>query len=45
MKNPVRGEKETKKRLALIVKTEERLAEIAEPKRKTGDKKLSEKPE
>jgi transposase len=41
-KNPVRGEKETKKRLALIAKTEEQLAKIAEPKRKTDDKKLSE---
>jgi transposase len=42
MKNPVRGEKETKKRLALIAKTEEWLAKIAEPKRKKDDKKLSE---
>jgi transposase len=43
MKNPVRGEKETKKRLELIAKTEEQLAKIAEPKRKTDDKKLSER--
>jgi len=41
-KNPVRGEKETRNRLVLIAKTEERLAKIANPKRKIDDRKLGE---
>lgn len=40
-KNPVRRENERKSRLDLIKKTEECLAEIAIPKRKTNDKTLA----
>ena len=40
-KNPVRKEKEEKTRMSLIGKTEEKLTEIATPKRKTDDKTLA----